>query len=67
MPTNIGPHRPQSTEEQQISRTSMAIDIIPLSPAIISAIKDATGLWFDKIPLIPEEVQQKIILSSDNL
>ena len=29
---------------------------IPLAPAIISALKDATGIWFDDFPLTPERV-----------
>jgi len=43
------------------------IPFIPLAPAIVMAIKDATGIWFDHISLKPEDVQQKIILSSDTL
>ncbi len=29
---------------------------IPLAPAIISAVYDATGVWFDRFPLTPEAV-----------
>ena len=29
---------------------------IPLAPAITAALHDATGIWFDEIPLIPERV-----------
>jgi CO/xanthine dehydrogenase Mo-binding subunit len=29
---------------------------IPLAPAIISAVHDATGIWFDEFPLTPERV-----------
>ena len=29
---------------------------IPLAPAIIAAVHDATGVWFDKFPLTPERV-----------
>jgi CO/xanthine dehydrogenase Mo-binding subunit len=29
---------------------------IPLTPAITGAIHDATGIWFDEFPLIPEKV-----------
>jgi len=29
---------------------------IPLSPAIIAAVHNATGVWFDKFPLTPEVV-----------
>ncbi len=29
---------------------------IPLTPAIIAAVQDATGVWFDEFPLTPERV-----------
>ncbi|HBY93201.1 MAG TPA: aldehyde oxidase, partial [Chloroflexi bacterium] len=29
---------------------------IPLAPAVASALHDATGVWFDQIPLIPVRV-----------
>jgi len=29
---------------------------IPLAPAVIAAVHDATGVWFDEFPLIPERV-----------
>lgn len=29
---------------------------IPLAPAVIAAVKDATGVWFDEFPLTPERV-----------
>jgi CO/xanthine dehydrogenase Mo-binding subunit len=29
---------------------------IPLTPAIIAAVHDATGVWFDRFPLTPERV-----------
>jgi CO/xanthine dehydrogenase Mo-binding subunit len=41
------------------------IPFIPLAPAILTAIKDATGIWFDHIPLQPEQVHEKIHSSSD--
>ncbi len=28
----------------------------PLAPAIVCAIRDATGIWFDRLPLTPEAV-----------
>ncbi len=31
---------------------------IPLAPAIIAAVHDATGVWFDDFPLTPERVLQ---------
>ena len=29
---------------------------IALAPALIAAIHDATGVWFDSLPLTPERV-----------
>lgn len=29
---------------------------IPLAPAVIAAVHDATGAWFDEFPLVPERV-----------
>jgi CO/xanthine dehydrogenase Mo-binding subunit len=29
---------------------------LPLTPALIAAIHDATGIWFDSFPLTPERV-----------
>jgi CO/xanthine dehydrogenase Mo-binding subunit len=29
---------------------------IPLAPAVIAAVKDAVGVWFDDFPLIPERI-----------
>jgi CO/xanthine dehydrogenase Mo-binding subunit len=31
---------------------------IPLAPALVAAIHDATGVWFDDLPLTPERVLQ---------
>ena len=36
------------------------VPFIPLAPAIIAAVKDATGVWFNHIPIRPEEVIVKI-------
>ncbi len=33
---------------------------IPLAPAITAALHDATGIWFERIPLIPERVVFKL-------
>ncbi|MEI8130914.1 MAG: xanthine dehydrogenase family protein molybdopterin-binding subunit [Leptolinea sp.] len=30
--------------------------LLPLTPAITAAVHDATGVWFDEFPLIPERV-----------
>lgn len=29
---------------------------IPLAPALVAAVHDATGVWFDELPLAPERV-----------
>ena len=29
---------------------------IPLAPALVAAVHDATGVWFDELPLTPERV-----------
>jgi CO/xanthine dehydrogenase Mo-binding subunit len=29
---------------------------LPLAPAILAAVRDATGVWFDSVPLTPERV-----------
>ncbi len=33
---------------------------IPLAPAVIAAVHDAVGIWFDEFPLTPERVFQKL-------
>ena len=33
---------------------------LPLAPAITAALKDATGIWFDDIPLTPERVVARL-------
>ncbi len=32
--------------------------ILGVAPALVSAVKDATGLWFDCLPLAPEAISQ---------
>jgi CO/xanthine dehydrogenase Mo-binding subunit len=29
---------------------------LPLTPAVVAAVRDATGVWFDEFPLTPERV-----------
>jgi len=29
---------------------------IPLAPALVAAVHDATGVWFDRLPLTPQRV-----------
>lgn len=38
---------------------------IPLAPAIIAAVHDATGVWFDGFPLTPWRVLEKIKRAKD--
>jgi CO/xanthine dehydrogenase Mo-binding subunit len=33
---------------------------IPLAPALVAAIHDATGVWIDDLPLTPERVLQSL-------
>lgn len=33
---------------------------MPLAPAIVAALHDATGVWFDEIPLLPWKVVDKL-------
>jgi CO/xanthine dehydrogenase Mo-binding subunit len=33
---------------------------IPLAPALVAAVHDATDVWFDALPLTPERVLQGI-------
>ena len=44
MPDPMGPYSVRGIGE---------ITFIPLAPAIIGAVNDATGLWFDRIPVTP--------------
>jgi CO/xanthine dehydrogenase Mo-binding subunit len=33
---------------------------IPLAPALVAAVHDATGVWIDKLPLTPERVLRSL-------
>ena len=33
---------------------------IPLAPAVMAALKEATGVWFNEFPTIPELVLRKL-------
>ncbi|KAA3641974.1 MAG: xanthine dehydrogenase family protein molybdopterin-binding subunit [Chloroflexi bacterium] len=46
-PDTIGPYGVRGVGE---------IGILLLAPALVSALHDATGVWFDRIPLTPERV-----------
>jgi CO/xanthine dehydrogenase Mo-binding subunit len=38
------------------ARGMAEMPFLPLAPAIIAAVHDATGVWFDEFPLTPERV-----------
>jgi CO/xanthine dehydrogenase Mo-binding subunit len=42
------------------------VPFVPLAPATIAAIKDATGIWFDHIPINPEEILLSILDKHDH-
>ena len=33
---------------------------IPLAPALVAAVHDATGIWYDELPLTPEHVWRRL-------
>ncbi len=42
------------------ARGMAEMPFIPLAPAITAAVHQATGIWFERIPLIPERVVFKL-------
>jgi len=42
------------------ARGMAEMPFLPLAPAIVAALHDATGVWFDEIPLVPYKVVQKL-------
>jgi len=38
------------------ARGMAEMPFVPLAPALVAAIHDATGIWFDELPLTPERV-----------
>jgi CO/xanthine dehydrogenase Mo-binding subunit len=42
------------------ARGMAEMPFMPLAPAITAALHDATGVWFDKLPLTPERVLSEI-------
>ncbi len=42
------------------ARGMAEMPFIPLAPAITAALHDATGVWFDQIPLLPDRVVAKL-------
>lgn len=42
------------------ARGMAEMPFLPLAPAIAAAVHDATGVWFDEIPLLPYKVVEKL-------
>ncbi len=42
------------------ARGMAEMPFLPLAPAIVAAVHDATGVWFDEIPLTPAHVVAKL-------
>ncbi|MCZ7543700.1 MAG: molybdopterin-dependent oxidoreductase [Anaerolineae bacterium] len=42
------------------ARGMAEMPFMPLAPAIVAALHDATGVWFDAIPLTPDYVVEKL-------
>ena len=42
------------------ARGMAEMPFIPLAPAIVAAVHDATGVWFDELPLTPARVVAKL-------
>ena len=42
------------------ARGMAEMPFLPLAPAIVAAVHDATGVWFDAIPLTPDRVVEKL-------
>lgn len=48
-PDPLGPHGARGMAE---------MPFIPLAPAVVAAVHDAVGLWYDEFPLTPERIFQ---------
>jgi len=42
------------------ARGMAEMPFMPLAPAIVAALHDATGVWFDEIPLLPWKVVERL-------
>jgi CO/xanthine dehydrogenase Mo-binding subunit len=42
------------------ARGMAEMPFLPLAPAVVAAVHDATGVWFDEIPLTPYRVVEKL-------
>ena len=38
------------------ARGMAEMPVIPYAPAVVAALHDATGVWFDRFPLTPSRV-----------
>ena len=43
------------------ARGMAEMPFLPLAPAVAAAVHDATGIWFDEIPLLPHRVLAKLL------
>jgi CO/xanthine dehydrogenase Mo-binding subunit len=48
------------------ARGMAEMPFIPLAPAVTAARYDATGVWFDELPLVPWKVWEKLQSSKDS-
>ena len=42
------------------ARGMAEMPFLPLAPAIVAAVHDATGIWFDELPLMPYRIVKKL-------
>jgi CO/xanthine dehydrogenase Mo-binding subunit len=42
------------------ARGMAEMPFLPLAPALLAAIHDATGVWFDQLPLTPARVVERL-------
>ena len=42
------------------ARGMAEMPFLPLAPAVVAAVHEATGVWFDEIPLTPDRVVAKL-------
>ncbi len=48
------------------ARGMAEMPFLPLAPAVAAAVHDATGIWFDEIPLVPYRVIEKLRQQNNN-
>jgi CO/xanthine dehydrogenase Mo-binding subunit len=42
------------------ARGTGEMPFLPLAPAVVAAVRDAVGIWFNSFPLTPERVQRRL-------